>query len=277
MLRKFHNRLAPAVMKSPLGRRHISPVLGLLAIAALATGCAENRTDSAKGPADPANLIETTTRTTAQVAESSFDYTTAATAWGSLYQRHPDDADLALRLARNLRYSGQVQGAIDVCSNFADRHGPSPALQIELGKDYLAADRLALAVRTLQQAAGMAPRDWDVQSALGVALDYQGNYDGARQSYEQALALSPDNPVVLNNLGLSQAEAGHLADAEATLSKAVEQPKATAQVRQNLALIKALKGDLTGAERLSRQDLPPDMARANGAYYRLLAGASRLP
>ena len=142
-----------------------------------------------------------------------------------------------------------------------------------MGKDYLAADRLGLAVQTLRQAAEIQQKDWDVQSALGVAFDYQGNYAEARKAYERALVLSPDNPVVLNNLGLSQAEAGQLAEAAVTLQKAVNQPKASAQVRQNLALIEALKGNVTAAERLSRQDLPPEQVRSNSAYYRLLAAA----
>ena len=180
---------------------------------------------------------------------------------------------MALNLARNLRYSGQLQSAIDVTSGFLERHGPSGPLQTELGKDYLAADRLGLAVQTLRQAADTQPKDWQIESALGVALDYQGNYADAQKAYERALLLSPDNPVVLNNLGLSQAEAGQLAEAIGTLRKAINQPKATAQVRQNLALIEALKGDVAAAERLSRQDLPPDQVRSNTAYYRLLAAA----
>ena len=126
-------------------------------------------------------------------------------------------------------------------------------------------------------AAKAAPRDWEAQSALGVALDYQGKYTAAQQAYALALQASPDNPIILNNLGLSQAEAGQLAAAQATLQKAADQPAATAQVRQNLALLKALAGDFDSAERLSRQDLPPDAVRANAAYYRLLAGAARVP
>jgi Flp pilus assembly protein TadD len=230
-----------------------------------------------KHPAEgkPGPAIEAAEVAGANAAEAAFDYATAAGSWAGIYRHHPDDETAALHLARNLRYSGQVQPAIDVASNFIGRHPASATLVAELGRDYLAADRLELAARTLHKATEMSPAEWQVQSALGVALDYQGKYAEAEAAYAQALALSPDNPIVLNNLGLSQAEAGQLLEARETLQKAADQPTATAQVRQNLALIKALTGDVAGAERLSRQDLPPDMVRANGVYYRALAGAAR--
>ena len=39
-------------------------------------------------------------------------------------------------------------------------------------------------------------------------------------------------------------------------------------MRQNLALILGLEGKLAEAERLERQDLPPELAEANMAYLR---------
>lgn len=251
-------------------------VPSVLAITLAVSSCA------AFGDGDAAStrsiaVVDASAHAAALAAEAGHDYQAAAGSWTNLYQRHPDDPSIALNLARNLRYAGQMQPAIDVASGFMERHGASAPLLTELGKDYLAADRLGLAVRTLRQAVDAAPKDWNAASALGVALDYQGNHGEAQQTYQRALALSPDNPQLLNNLGLSQAEGGQLTEAEATLQQAADQPKATTQVRQNLALVKALSGDATAAERLSRQDLPPEMARANSTYYRLLAGAARLP
>lgn len=261
----------------PADGRSFHPVTAMAALSAALwlAGCAGMGGGTAASPpsANTPAAIEASTRASAQAAEAGFDYQTAAAGWNSLVQAHPDDPELALRLARNLRYSGQVQPAIDVAGGFMEKHGRSLALLVELGKCYLAADRLGLAVRTLHEAGELAPLDWQVQSALGVAQDYQGNYADAQDAYARALALSPDNPVVLNNLALSQAQAGQLDSARATLEKAADQPKATAQVRQNLALIKALSGDLNGAERLNRQDLPPDLVRNNAAFYRLMAGA----
>ncbi len=251
--------------------------VAMLGAALTLTACASfDASPSAKQGKTP-DVIETATRNAAQAAEAAYDYQTAAASWNALYQRHPDDPALALAVARNLRYAGQSQPAIAVAGGFLQQHGPSAGLLAELGKDYLAADRLPLAERTLRRATEAAPKDWQILSALGVSLDYQAKYADAQAIYARALELSPDNPAILNNLGLSQAEAGQLAAGQATLQKAADQPGATAQVRQNLALLKALGGDIGDAERLSRQDLSPEAVRANSAYYRLLAGAARVP
>ncbi|HIJ61935.1 MAG TPA: tetratricopeptide repeat protein [Rhodospirillaceae bacterium] len=240
------------------------PILALM-------GCALPDQRQASG-----TVVESTALSAAMSAEAVSDFRSAASNWDILYRQHPDDPAFALKLARALRYSGQVQPSIDTAASFLDRHPANPALLAELGKDYLAGDRLGLAVRVLRQAAEAAPGDWEPLSALAVALDYQHAYGEAQQVYARALVLAPDNPVLLNNLGLSLAEAGDLKKAEATLSKAVDQPKATAQVRQNLALIKALAGDSAAAERLARQDLPPEAVRSNGVYYRSLADGVKL-
>ena len=243
----------------------------IFCLGALLAGCAHEAEPVQKSDA----VIDEMSRRAALAAESTHDYEAAAGNWNILYQRHPDDPALALNLARDLREAGKLQNAIDVMNGFVDHHGPSDTMLAELGKDYLAADRFGLAERTLRQAATLAPGDWHILSALGVTLDYQGNHAEAQDTYRRALVLSPDNPVLLNNLGLSQAQSGRLADALSTLKRAVDQPAATAQVRQNLALIQALAGDPEAAARLSRQDLPPDMARANAAYFRMLSAAQK--
>jgi len=223
-----------------------------------------------------ADAVDASSRAAALSSEAGGDYQTAAVSWQALLERHPEDADTALHLARSLRYSGQIQPATDLLNKLLDKQGRNPILLTELGKCYLAGDRLGLATRTLSEAANLAPHDWQVLSALGVAQDYQGHYAEAQAVYQKALEQSPDNPVILNNLGLSQAQSGLLLQARSTLEKAADQPKANAQVRQNLALVRALTGDMAGAERLNRQDLPPDAVRANGAFYRSFGGAAHM-
>ena len=250
----------------PLGR-----LAGFLCAVAGLAACAGQADNNKASNA----VIDEMSRSAALAADSSRDYEAAAGNWNILFQRHPEDLSLALNLARDLRYSGHLQQAIDVAAPFIDQHGPSAEMLAELGKDYLAANRLGLAERTLRQAAEAAPKDWRILSALGVAVDYQGDHAKAQEAYVRALSNSPDNPVLLNNLGLSQAQNGQLSEALATLRRAADQPAATAQVRQNLALIEALSGDPEAAERLSRQDLSPEMARANAGYFKMLAGAQR--
>lgn len=219
--------------------------------------------------------VEPSLRTAALTAETNNDWKGAAQHWRTLAQRAPADRTIVLSLARALRYAGQPQQAADLMQGELARHGRDPRLVAELGKDYLAADRIGLALKHLEEASALTPADWEVQSALGVALDVQGRYGEARAAYARALEHAPDHPLVLNNLGLSLALDGRLDEAVDTLSRAGEQPQAGPQIRQNLALLLALKGDSAAAERLAAKDLPAEMARTNAGLYRALAQARR--
>jgi Flp pilus assembly protein TadD len=211
----------------------------------------------------------------AQQAEASYNYNDAVGIYQGLYVQNPNDMDLGLNLARNMRFSGRAQNAIVVIGQLIAKQGRTPALLAELGKAYLAADQDNLALPTLLEAKEKAPNDWEILSTLGVAYDYQGNYADARVAYAEALIASPSNATVLNNLALSQASSGDLDGAIATLEQAIDQPSASAQTRQNLALLMALKGDSDAAERLARKDLPPDVADNNNAYFRMISAAAK--
>lgn len=247
--------------------------LALLPFALWLSACSATGGGSEGGPA--ASAVEPSLRAAALAAEANRDYQGAVQHFSTLYQRRPDDSGLAVGLARNLRYAGQGQAAADLMQSHIARQGRLADGLLELGKDYLAADRTALAVRVLEEARAMAPGNWEIHSALGVALDAQGRAAEAQAAYGKALEITPENAAVLNNLGLSQALSGQLDAALSTLARAADLPAATAQVRQNLALLLALKGDGAEAERLARRDLPPEQARTNGETLRALATAAR--
>lgn len=244
-----------------------------LLIAPLA-GCAALSVPGAEDAA-LSKAVEPSLRAAAMTAEANNDWKGAAQHWRTLYQRAPDDQTITLSLARALRYSGQAQQAADVMQVELARHGRDARMVAELGKAYLAADRNGLALKNLEEARTLAPDDWELHSALGVALDSQARYGEARDSYARALALAPDHPLVLNNFALSQALDGRLDEAITTLSHANEQPQAGMQIRQNLALLLALKGDAGAAERLAAKDLPAEMVRSNAGVYRVLAAGRR--
>lgn len=228
----------------------------------------------APGDRDLAGAIEPSLRAAAAAAEGAGDYKGAVQHWRTLYQRNPRDKGVALALARVLRYSGMAQQGADVMQAQLTLTPGDAELLAELGKAYLAADRIALALKALDEARAAQPSRWDVHSAMGVALDTLGRPAEAEAAYRRALELAPDNPAVMNNLGLSQALAGRLDDALATLTRAADHPRAGAQIRQNLALVLALKGDGAGAEKLARRDLPPDLARTNADILRALAAGA---
>jgi Flp pilus assembly protein TadD len=243
-------------------------VLSPLLLSACAGG---NPQAATSNEAAIATAVEPSLRAAAAAAEANNDWKGAVQHWRTLYSRHPEDKSLALALARDLRYAGEAPVAADVVQQAIARSGRDPALVAELGKAWLASGRQGLALKTLEEATTLAPGDWDVHSAYGVALDGSDRYAEAQAAYARALVLSPDNPVVLNNLGLSQAMAGKLDDAVATLKKAEDQPQASLQVRQNLALLLTLQGDVAAADRIASRGLPPEMVRNNAAFLHWLA------
>lgn len=249
--------------------------LHLLAAAALifsVTACASSKKTQTEGLEKE---LETTLVATAAQAEATYNYPEAAESYAKLYAKHPDDLSIALKLARNLRFAGRAQQDIALVTDLMAKSGRTLPLLLELGKAQLSADQSNLAVPTLLEAKTLEPLNWDVLSTLGVAYDFQGNYDKSREAYTQALVASPQNPAILNNLALSQAANGDLDGAISTLQQAVDLPAASAQVRQNMALLLAFKGDAEGAERMARKDLPSAMVDNNSAYYKMLSGAAK--
>lgn len=76
-----------------------------------------------------------------------------------------------------------------------------------------AAGNHAGALSLLWEAAGLAPRDADVQNRLGEALDRIGALDAAVEAYRAALAARPDFRTASNNLILALVKAGRGAEA----------------------------------------------------------------
>lgn len=247
-------------------------VTSLVALSACGGGAAGGKAGKEVGSSKFQESIDPSLMSSARQAEATFDYETAANQYLALLQRHPGERSYTVAYARNLRYSGRTEDAVFILSDWLRKNQPDGKVLLELGKAYLAADRLALAEKMLKQSQEKDPNDWDTYSTMGVVLDYQGNHADAQARYLEALKISPDNAVTLNNLGLSRAQAGDLAGAIEALRKASDQPSAGPQVRQNLALVLAISGDLETAERLTRKDLPPDVARRNISYFRHLSG-----
>lgn len=207
-------------------------------------------------------------------AEASGDFQSAVSHYRTLYERTPQDRELAMKLARAMRLSGEARQAAGFLEEFTRAHGGDINGFLELTRAYLATDQLTLALRNLNQAKDKAPDNWEIYSLSGVIHDYQGETSRARANYDKALSLSPDNPNVLNNLGLSMAMAGDLGGGIEALEKARSQAGASPHIRQNLALLLAMQGDATGAERFARKDMSADMVRANMRYFRALAAGA---
>ncbi|MDP8916573.1 MAG: tetratricopeptide repeat protein, partial [Pseudomonadota bacterium] len=144
---------------------------------------------------------------------------------------------------------------------------------LELARVHIARGQAFHAIEPLRRAQALAPRDWRPMSLLGVAYEQTERTPEARAAWEGALKLSPENPGVLANLALSWAAAGDLPRAEGLLRRAAARPDATLKIRQNLVLVLGLQGKLAEAERMLREDLPPEMVAANLQWLRGAAAA----
>ncbi len=190
--------------------------------------------------------------------------------WAHEADLDPADVTAGVKLATALRQLGRLEEADAAASRVLMVDPTNLEALIEVSRARISARQGFFAIQPLKLAMTRAPKDWRAPSLLGVALEQSERLDEAREAYRQALALSPDNPAVLSNLGLSFASHGEPAQAEPLLRRAVLQPGATAQERQNLAVFLGTQGRMDEAEKLIREDLPPDLAAANLAYLRSL-------
>ncbi len=79
---------------------------------------------------------------------------------------------------------------------------------------------------------------------LGLALEREGDLQGALTSYNRALMIKPEFPYALLNLGGLLGKSGNLKDAEDVLKRAVNRSPASAKIRNNLGVVLAGQGKL---------------------------------
>ena len=162
-------------------------------------------------------------------AERRGKYDTALGYYRSAYERDSGNVEATLGLARNLRRVLRAREAMVIAERGLEVHKRHPQLMAELGKAQLDANDTLNSIETLSRAGSFLPKDWEIQSAIGVGFDRLGMYDQAVHRYENALAIAPGNAVVLNNLALSLAQSGQLAQAIAMLEKATSSPRASSK------------------------------------------------
>jgi tetratricopeptide (TPR) repeat protein len=75
------------------------------------------------------------------------------------------------------------------------------------------------AVEVLSEAAKLNPKDLDLQTNLGTALQQAGDAEQAKAAYRAVLASQPENPVAANNLAFLLAQQGRDLDEALRLAK----------------------------------------------------------
>jgi Flp pilus assembly protein TadD len=213
-----------------------------------------------------------------RAAADRLDALSRSAFWAREANLDPTDAEAGVKLAAALRDLGRFDEAAGSVAKVLVLYPNNLDALLEAARDHVAQGKGFYALDPLRKAEALAPRDWRVYSLMAVAREQNKQPDEARAAYGQALALSPDNPAVLSNLGLWYASHGQPAEAETYLRRAATQPGSTAQERQNLALVLGLQGKFGEAEKLMREDLPPEAADANLAYLKAVSkGAAPNP
>lgn len=195
--------------------------------------------------------------------------------WSAELEADPRDAEAGVGLSQALRALGRYDDAAAASARVLISHPNDVEALLETARVQLARGEGFFAIEPAKTAAAAAPRDWRPQSLLGVALEQSKRDDEALVAHRQAVALAPNEAAPAANLAMYLAGHGDLAGAEVLLRKAAAMPSATIQTRQNLALVVGLQGRVDEAEKLARQDLPPQMVDNNLAWLRGALGQGR--
>lgn len=186
----------------------------------------------------------------------------------------PTDVEAALKLSASLRAMGRWDEALAAAERITIQRPNDVEGLLEVARVQVGRGQGFYAIEPLRKAIAFNEKDWRPWSLLGVAYDQTSRPEDARAAWEEALKRSPDNTAVLNNLGVSLAAAGDRSGAIARLQQAAARPDATTQTRLNLALVLGLDGRTAEAERLLRDQLPPEQAEANLSWLRRASAAS---
>ncbi|HET9161539.1 MAG TPA: tetratricopeptide repeat protein [Caulobacteraceae bacterium] len=225
---------------------------------------------AAEAPKSRPAAVKKATAAERAVAERA-DPVARAAFWARELEIDPTDQDAGVRMSAALRQLGQYDKAAETAQIVATNNPANVEAWLEIARAKVGGGHGFFAIEPARKAQALKPKDWRAPSLLGIGLEQSERYEEAEAAYRQALALSPDNPSVLANLAMMKAGQGDGDQAETLLRRAVAQPGATIQIRQDLSLILGLRGKLAEAEKLMRQDLPPEVANNNLAYLKALA------
>jgi Flp pilus assembly protein TadD len=192
--------------------------------------------------------------------------------WSTEAERDGRDVEAGVGLSQALRALGRYDEAADAAARILIVTPDNYDALMESARANVARGQGFYAIEPGRKAAALQPRDWRPLSLLGVAYEQAKRDDEALAAHRQAVALAPAEAVPLANLAMHLASTGDLPGAEAMLRKAAALPTTTIQVRQNLALVVGLQGRMDEAEKLARQDLPPESVDNNLAWLRAATG-----
>jgi Flp pilus assembly protein TadD len=188
--------------------------------------------------------------------------------WASQVDADPKDPEAGIRLTAALRALGRFDEAAQAVDAVLVLQPQNIDALLERARVAVGRGQGFYAIEPVRKALQIAPKDWRAATLLAVAMDQAQRPDEALAAHRKAMEIAPDNAVVLSNAAMFYAAQGDKPQAETLLRKAAAEPDATLQVRQNLALVLGLQGKIAEAEKIEREDLPPQMAQANLDYFK---------
>lgn len=216
-------------------------------------------------PATPGDDFHKATKSEIEATLRS-DPLAQAAFFSKQFDHDATNAQMGLYLSNALRALGRYDQAADIAHRVLLFAPDNTDVLLAAARAHIAGNDAFLAVDPLKHAIELKPKDWIAYSLLGVAYQQIKRPDDAQAQWAMALQLSPNNPDVLTNIAMTKVVKGDLSGAESLLRTAAAQTSASMQVRQNLALVLGLQGKLGEAEKLLREDLPPQQADADLAW-----------
>ena len=255
--------------------KYTLPMIALMSVAACATTAsapALTAEEQAYQDAIQRALLPASAEEKARAERS--DPITRANFWANEYQKDATNLEVTISFMRALRQISSHDKVIELATSSIPIHPNSHELYLELGRSYLAQNKLSEAAQILARSADYAPQTEAAPLAvLGLTFDRMAEHRKAQEAYEIALARDPDRITTLSNYGLSLALTGQLQDAEMALRKAVDLPGSDVRVRQNLALILGLQGRFEDMMAVD-PSAPLQSVEANQRVLREMMGAT---
>jgi Flp pilus assembly protein TadD len=211
-----------------------------------------NTVPSEYGLGDPVQPLTTEERVQSAMRDAAVEAQKGRVVAGALrlsesaYKKSPNNGDLALNYARDLRLAGLTEQAQMILRPFAINPKKSnKGILVEYAKIKLQSGDFEGAQIYAQEAMVAEPNSGTAHHVLGIAVDAQGHHQASENHYRKALELlSPTDPLrasVKNNLALSLAAQGKSAEAENVLSTSTgNNPIATGTIRANQSFLNAL-------------------------------------